>query len=119
MNNIPLYDETAPISCTAGEAEIADRIALIERMHGWLTRIERGEHGLVLHFPNEPAIEAAVRRFTVDEKACCAFWGFAVEAAGGEVLLRWDAPPAVDDYVGKLHAYFEGDEPREVVSGLL
>ena len=117
--HIPLYDETAPITCTAGASEIADRIALIERMHGLSSRVDRGEHGLLLHFPNEPGVEADVRRFTVDEKACCAFWGFAVDVAGNEVLLRWDAPPALDDYVDKLQAYFEGDEPLSAVSGLL
>ena len=119
MKQIPLYDETVPISCTAGEAEIADRIELIERMHGWLTRIERGEHGLLLHFPNEPGVEAEIRRFTADEKACCSFWGFAVDVTDDEVLLRWDAPPALEEYVARLQAYFEGDEPLSAVSGLL
>ena len=37
-------------------------------------------HGLLLHFPKSPDIDADLRGFTVDEKRCCTFWGFDVTA---------------------------------------
>jgi hypothetical protein len=119
MRSIPLYDATAPIACTADSDEIAERIEVIERMRAVLDRVERTEHGMLLHFPNRPEIDADVRRFAVDEKGCCRFWGFAVTVADDELTLRWDAPPALDEYVDRLLAYFEGDEPITAVSGLL
>jgi hypothetical protein len=119
MKSIPLYDATAPIACTASGEEITQRIEVVQRMHANLTRIERTEHGMLLHFPNRPDVDADLRRFAVDEKGCCQFWGFAVTADGDDLTLRWDAPPALDDYVEKLLAYFEGDEPITAVSGLL
>jgi hypothetical protein len=119
MKSIPLYDATAPIACTADGDEIADRIQQIERLHTGLARIDRTEHGVLLHFPNRPDIEADVRQFTVDEKGCCNFWGFAVSATGAEISLRWDAPPALDDYMDILYAHFEGEEPITAASGLL
>lgn len=119
MKTIPLYDATAPITCTASGSEIADRIAQIERMHANLDRIERTEHGVLLRFPNDPDIEADIRQFTVDEKGCCTFWGFEVTVTDDEIALRWDAPPTLDDYMDTLLAHFEGDEPITAASGLL
>ena len=119
MKSIPLYDATAPITCTATSDEIPERIEVVQRMHAALDRIERTEHGMLLHFPNRPDIEADVRSFAVDEKACCQFWGFAVISTDERLTLRWDAPPALDEYIERLVAYFEGDEPITAVSGLL
>ena len=76
MELIPIYDATAPVACTATGNEIQGRIQQIERMRSDLTRLERTEHGLLLHFPNRPDIDAHLRTFTIDEKGCCAFWGF-------------------------------------------
>jgi hypothetical protein len=45
--------------------------------------------------------------------------GCAVEVTDADVVLRWDAPPALDAYVDTLQAYFEGEEPLRAVSGLL
>jgi len=38
----------------------------------------RTEHGMELTFPNRADVEIDVRRFAVEEKRCCAFWGFDV-----------------------------------------
>jgi hypothetical protein len=115
----PIYDATAPLVCTIGDDEIAERIELVERMRTRLDSIERTEHGLLLHFAVHPDVDADLRRFAVDEKRCCQFWGFAVDAQDDELTLRWDGPPAAGDLIDRLVAYFEGDEPLTTISGLL
>jgi hypothetical protein len=119
MNSIPLYDATAPIVCTADTDEVPKRIAQIERMRAALDRIDRTEHGLLLHFLNNPALETDVRRFADDEKRCCRFWGFEIDATPEQITLRWDGPPGVADFLGKLNDDFVGDEPLTAVTGLL
>ena len=118
MKLIPIYDATAPIACTAGD-ELPIRIAQIERLRSHLTRVERTEHGLLLSFPARPEIEDEVSRFAVEEKGCCGFWGFAVDADGDELTLRWDGPPDTNEIIDRLHEFFEGDEPLTLDSGLL
>jgi hypothetical protein len=116
---MPIYDDTAPITCTIGSDEIPERIALVERMRHNLDRIERTDHGLLLHFPSRADIDRDLRRFVVDEKRCCQFWGFAVAVDADELTLRWDGPPDAEDLIGRLLAYFEGDRPLTSISGLL
>jgi hypothetical protein len=116
---IPLYDATVPVACTADSEDLAARMELVERLRVNLERIERTEHGLRLEFPDRPDVEADVRRFVVDEKRCCQFWGFAVDFHDDRISLRWDAPPSVDEVVTRLLAYFRGDEPLTSLSGLL
>ena len=115
---IPLYDETATISCSLTPEEIPARLATIERMRTDHTGLERTEHGLLLHFPPSAGLEADLRQFALDEKRCCQFWGFAVHAEPG-LALQWDAPPSATDLVDQLEAFFTGDDPAEVLSGLL
>lgn len=119
MKTIPIYDSTAPIACTAAGDEIPARIEQIERLRTDLKGFERTEHGLLLHFPNRPDIEAHVRKFTIDEKGCCTFWGFDVTTADDELSLRWDGPPDVNDFFEKLVAWLTSDEPLTAESGLL
>jgi hypothetical protein len=114
-----VYDATAPIVCPADGDEVAKRIAQVERMRAALDHIDRTEHGLLLRFPNEPVIEADVRRFAVDEKRCCQFWGFDIDTTPDEITLRWDGPPDVAVFLERLHAYFLGGEPISTVTGLL
>ena len=119
MTSIPLYDATAPIGCTAAADEVPKRIAQVERMRAALDHLDRTDHGLLLRFPNDPAIEADVRRFAVDEKRCCQFWGFEIRTTRSQITLRWDGPPDVADFFDRLHAYFLGDEPLTAVTSLL
>jgi hypothetical protein len=119
VNPIPIYDATAPIACTASSDEISHRIEQIERIRTNLTRLERTEHGLLLHFSNRPDIDAHLRTFTVDEKGCCTFWGFDITTNDDELTLRWDGPPDVTDFVEKLITWFESDEPLTAECGLL
>jgi hypothetical protein len=117
-HRIPISDETVPIACTIAAHEVGERIALIERLRRHLARIERTPHGLLLHFAPEADIEADVRRFAVDEKRCCQFWGFAVAVTAEAVTLRWDGPPSAGALVASLHAWFRGDAPLSTVSEL-
>ena len=119
MSPTPIYDASAPIACTIDGAEVPARIALVERMRANLQRLEHTEHGLVLHFPRRPDVAADLRQFAADEKRCCQFWGFAVEAADDEVTLRWDAPPDARDLLSDIARYLEGDDPTSTISGLL
>jgi hypothetical protein len=119
VKSIPIYDATAPIACSAGTDDLRARSEQIERMHDNLQRLERTADGLLLHFPNEADIDADVRRFVVDEKGCCRFWGFEITTTAERLTLRWDGPPTVEDLMDRLHAYFDGDEPLTEISGLL
>jgi hypothetical protein len=119
VSTIPIYDATAPITCRIGDDEIPERIELVERMRQNLERLERTEHGLLLHFPDRPEVQADLARFAVDEKRCCQFWGFAVDNTDGDLTLRWDAPPDADELIARIGAYFDGDEPLTSISGLL
>lgn len=118
-NPIPIYDATAAIVCTAGRDELPARVEVIERLRTHLDRVERSEHGLVLHFPNRPEVADDLAQFSIDEKACCQFWGFATEATDEAITFRWDGPPAVDDLLDQLLDFFQGDEPLTALDGLL
>lgn len=76
------------------------------------------EEGKLLVFPNRAHIETDLRRFAVDEKRCCQFWGFAVDADSDGLTLRWDGPPDSEALIARLLAYCEGDEPLTSISGL-
>jgi hypothetical protein len=116
---IPLYDDTAPIACSADATELAARVEQIERMHRQLAHIERTEHGVLLRFPHDAELEADVRQFASDEKNCCGFWGFAVTTSDDAITLQWDAPPTMHDYMDDLLTKFENEEPITALSGLL
>ena len=116
MTHIPIYDDTAPIACTASNEEIAIRIETVERMRSSLRSIERTEQGVRLHFPADAATRADVQQFTVDEKACCQFWGFEVHDTVDGISLRWDGPPRVTQFFDELVAFFESDKPLTAFS---
>lgn len=116
---LPLHDDTAPIACTIDDDEIADRIAIVERMRAAMTSIERTDTGLLLQFPREDAIGADVRRFAIDEKRCCQFWGFAVIEGDHELVLRWDGPPTAGDLLDRLDVLLRSEDPVAIVGGFL
>jgi hypothetical protein len=118
---IPLYDETAPIACTIDEADIPARQAQLDRLRAAAARpVERTPHGLLLRFGDaDAAVRDDVRAFARDEGRCCTFWGFAVDEEDG-VTLRWDGPPAADEIIDRIPAFFVGDEPASAaLAGLL
>ena len=116
---IPLYDDTAPISCTITNAEVPERIELIERMRATMTSVDRTPTGLLLHFPDDDAVRADLGLFAVDEKRCCQFWGFAITDEQTGVALRWDGPPAVNELLDQLETFFTSDMPISALDGLL
>jgi len=119
MKLIPLYDATAPITCSIGDDERPERIELIERLRTNVQQVDRTEHGLLLRFPDRADIDADLQRFAIDEKRCCQFWGFAVERSPIELTLRWDAPPDARKLLEMIATYLEGDEPITAIGGLL
>ncbi len=119
MRAIPIYDDTQPITCSIDRREVPARVELLERLRRSHRSVERTEHGMLLRFPSRPEVEDDVRRFAVDEKRCCAFWGFAVEATADEVRLRWDAPPQAGELVDRLLEYIAGERALSEVTGLL
>ena len=119
MNSIPIYDATAPIACTIGNGEIPERIELVERLRANVGSVERTADGLLLRFAATAANESDVRRFAIDEKRCCQFWGFAIDVSVDEVRLQWDGPPAAGELLDRLHRCLTGTEPISALSGLL
>ena len=116
---LPLFDASAPIVCTIGDDERTERIALLERMRAAMTALERTDTGLLLSFPRTDPVEVDVRRFAVDEKRCCQFWGFAVVEGDDELVLRWDAPADATALLERLEAVLRSDAPIDRIGGLL
>jgi hypothetical protein len=116
---IPIYDDATPIACTIGVEEIPERIELLGRMRANLTSMDRTATGLMLRFPDAPAVRADVARFAIDEKRCCQFWGFDVSDEPEHVALRWDAPPQAVTLLAKIETFFRTDAPISILDGLL
>jgi hypothetical protein len=106
----PLYDENQPIACSIGAAELPDHIKVIERLRTNMQSIQRTPHGVLLTLPTSSANAADMRAFAVVEKQCCPFWGFEV-IEDADLMLRWDGPPDLAEYMDKLVDYFEGRAP--------
>jgi hypothetical protein len=119
VKRIPLYDESAPIACTIGADETADRMSLLERLRASHRTLDRTDHGILMRFPADPGVEADVRQLTIDEKRCCAFFGFEVTTTAGDVVLRWDAPPDAGTIIDGLADWFNGDAAPTALAGLL
>jgi hypothetical protein len=115
---IPLYDATAPIVCTLTAGEVQERRDLLGWLRANVVRTDRTEHGMLLHFTADDGVDAQLQHFARVEKQCCRFWGFEVERDAATTMLRWDAPPAADELLERLMAWFRGDEGADL-SGLL
>ena len=114
----PIHDATAPIVCTLTAGEVEERRELLGWLRANLTQVDRTEHGMLLHFAPRPEVEHQLQLFATLEKQCCQFWGFDVHRSPGATTLLWDAPPAAQDLVERLLAWFQGDSSIDVV-GLL
>jgi hypothetical protein len=116
---LPLYDDSVPIVCTIGDDEKAERIALLDRLRRTIRGIERSPHGLLLEFRRSDAVAADLRRFAVDEKRCCQFWGFAVIEDDDTLVLRWDGPDTAGPLLDTIEHVLRSHEPIESIEGLL
>jgi hypothetical protein len=99
-------DASSAMVCTIGAEEVPDRVDVLERLRTPLRRLDHSDHGLLLHFPDGPAVEAFVRQFAIDEQRCCRFWNFTIEHGVGELPLRWDGPPDARPLLDALATYF-------------
>jgi hypothetical protein len=116
---LPLFDETAPIVCTIGDDEKAERVATIERFRAALLSIERTDTGLLLQLPRTDALRADLERFAVDEKRCCQFWGFAVVESENDLALRWDGPPSAGELLDAIERVLRGESAVSSIEALL
>ena len=118
MTRIPV-DVTAPIACRATGGELASRLDEIERLRDEAVSVERTGQGLLLSFERDPAVEAQLERFVVEENGCCQFWGFEVDPVATALVLRWDGPGTAQPLLDDLHRFFTTDEPLTAFPGLL
>jgi hypothetical protein len=118
VTRIPI-DLAAPIACTATADEIPLRIDQITQMREELRSVDRTDTGLLLHFDRDADLEGHLEQFVRDEKGCCQFWGFQLEATIDAVSLAWDGPPDVQAFLDQLTEFFRSDQPLTAFSGLL
>lgn len=94
---------TPPIVCDMTDAPDTptERLAEYERLFTEaLIGRERTHDGIRFRFRADPGVEAWVRDLGVREKACCAFFSFAVSVHGGEVW--WDGSVVDDDVARQI-----------------
>ena len=88
---------TPPIVCDMTDAPdtTTERLAEYERLYTEaLIGRERTDDGIRFRFRARPGLEERVRDLAAREKACCAFFSFAISVHGDEVW--WDSS-VVDD----------------------
>jgi hypothetical protein len=89
---------STPIVCDMSSASdtAEERLAEYRRLFTQaLIGRERTAGGIQFRFRTAPGVESWVRDLAAREKACCAFFAFAVATHGDEV--RWDAAVIDDD----------------------
>jgi hypothetical protein len=89
---------TPPIACDMSGAPdtAAERIREYGRLFETaLVRREPTASGIRFRFRADPGVEDWIRDLAAREKACCAFFTFAISRAGDEV--HWDASVPDDD----------------------
>jgi hypothetical protein len=99
---IPIVCDMTDAPDTASE-RIAEYSRLFERA---LSGRERMADGIRFRFHAAPGIEAWVRDLAAREKACCAFYDFAITVTDDQVL--WDATVVDDDIARALLEEFYG-----------
>jgi hypothetical protein len=95
---VDLPEPTTPIVCDMRGAPDTgpERLREYQRIFSQaLIGRERTAGGIRFRFRAQPGIEAWLRDLAAREKACCAFFTFAITALAEEV--RWDASVVDDD----------------------
>ena len=86
----------APIACTLGGADYAERLAWIARLNrDGLLGHER--HDAVLELCYATTVRDRVLALVQKESECCAFLTFALDESGSEVRLKITAPDRARD----------------------
>jgi hypothetical protein len=104
MKQLPLFDDTAPITCTIEAGQRPGRKELLERMRTASLGVKRTDDGIVIAF--SPDAAPLFEEFTTLEKQCCAFFGFDIETN----QLRWEAPPSATEIMDSVHRFFSDSE---------
>ena len=106
----------APIACTLGGADYAERLAWIARLnHDGLLGHERHDAALELRYATtvRDRVHALVRK----ESECCAFLIFALDESGSDVLLTITAPDRARDAADLFFEPFLTSEAPSSTSG--
>lgn len=86
----------APIACTLGRAEYAERLVWIARLnHDGLLGHER--HDAVLELRYATTVRDRVHALVRMESECCAFLTFVLDESGSDVRLTITAPDQARD----------------------
>lgn len=96
---------TAPIACTLGGGEYAERIRWIEALNRSSLRGHR-QDGFVLVLEYAPEAAAQLGDLVERERRCCAFLAFHVDESARNVRLRIEAPPEVRESIDVIFAPF-------------
>lgn len=91
----------APIACTLGAGEYADRTACIAELNRTALRAYRRD-GLTLMLDYTPDAAAQVGELVARERHCCAFLAFRVEGGADRVRLTIQAPAEAHDGVDAI-----------------
>jgi hypothetical protein len=94
---------TPPILCDMTDAPdtAAQRLAEYKQLYGTaLVGRERIGEGIRFRFRAEPGLEDRIRDLAARERACCAFFTFAITAHGDEVWM--DASVVDDDLARRI-----------------
>ena len=101
----------APISCTLGGVDYAERLA-------WIARLN--QDGLLGHGRNDAVLELRyavtprdrVHEMVRKERECCAFLTFALDESGGDLRLTITAPDRARDAADLFFEPFLTSQPR-------
>jgi hypothetical protein len=96
---------SAPIACTLGAGEYADRLAWIAELNRAALRSHRRD-GLALVLDYAPDAAPRVRELVAREQACCAFLGFRVEETPAAVRLTVAAPAGAGEALDAIFGPF-------------
>ncbi len=102
----------APIACSLGAAEMADRLATVAAIgQRSLVAVEGSAAAPRLRFRADPETRAELERFVAAEQRCCAFLDLSLRESGGQLELKIGSPAAGAPVVEELVAAFAGDRP--------
>jgi hypothetical protein len=101
----------APIACSLGAGDYAERIRWIAALNGRsLRRHEQSD--LTLRLVYDAAARSDVARLVAQEQACCAFLDFDVAEAPEGLVLSITAPERAREAAEAIFGEFTGANPQ-------